>query len=368
MPANPIRFLATCIAVCVIPGVAAAQSVTVLAREPQAVFSTVMDEAAEVARISATLRSAAVGDTLSEDTAVIGGYTVIAQRIRVAGNRYEVRVKEGFDIPTSALTIHTDCLRDFFLARVQNPRTTRYGCFGGWGVADQLGSRAAIEDYMGGFRTGGMSSLAIDSEEIGLYTELASDNLFLNKGYARIGFGALVSAVDDDSDTPETDEEANATSVNQFYQGGGNATLYVALPAFYWRTFMQTYQPQPHFTRRTDVFLTFMASADVPNMGDAVQESAMNGRVGIQATFVQNTIGDTFNLFLHVDGSAGAGSNDFFDNLGQPESENWFAVGQVAAGFDINRLVRIGVTTGWSTMGANLEPRLSLTLIPGDGQ
>jgi hypothetical protein len=306
-----------------------------------------------------------VGDVVDTLVARIGtrevkAYRVIA-KIEGADTTFIGVVDKTSDLKDEELTIQTSCLRDFFLERVGKPAVISYGCLGGWGSNAGLRSDAGIKDYMGGFRTAGTASLTLGDQQAGLYSELASDNLFLSAraGFARIGFGALVSA--EDEDVSETSEK---TTASQFYQGGGNASIYLAFPAFYWRNFIQPLnRPAPQFIRRADLFLTLVTSADIPDMGASVENPATNVRAGFQGTFTQSTMGETFNLYLHLDGTAGWGSRAFFENLGV-EDKKVFLVGQIGAGVDINRVLRIGMTTGASTMGANLKPRLSIKLIP----
>lgn len=325
-------------------------------------------------------RNLGPGDTVAAYRAVIGEDTLLAYRIiermptATSPDTIYGAVLSHLTTLGDRETIHTACLRDFFLARVARPLVISYGCTGGIASRPRLTSPAAVDDYMGGFRTAGTASLSLDGDEAGLYSELASDKLFLwaSAGFARVGFGALVSAAASESD-PENGEEGEnggdseedaATTVNQFYQGGGNASVYLAYPLQYWRNYIQPFTGvDPTFVRRGDMFLTLVVSADIPDMGMSVENPAMNGRLGLQTTYTHNTFGEAFNFYLHLDGSLGVGSKQFFANLGSPSKSQTFAVGQAGVGLEINRLVRIGVVTGASSMGAHLDPRLSIKLI-----
>lgn len=317
-----------------------------------------------------------VGDTVVTFKGKIGGHDVevysIVDSVKVTHSGdtvYTYRsAGSGYDALGRDVTINNTCLLDLIHRRMVNHRLISYGCHGGLGAAHRLRTKPAIEEYLGGFRTGNTVSLTFDGDdEAALYSELASDNMFLGAalGFGRLGFGALVSAAENAAAEEAEGGEA-ATTEDQFFQGGGNATVYLAIPTYYFRNFAVPMADEaPQFVRRADIFTTFMVGADVPNMGTAVEDPAMNARAGLQGTFVQSTMANIFNFFLHLDATAGWGSSQFFDNLGVDASgwEQIFGVIQAEAGFDLNQLLRVGLTVGNSTMGARMSPRLSVKLL-----
>lgn len=233
-------------------------------------------------------------------------------------------------------------------------------CSGGLLLDYKLNSSNRMEAYFGDLRVGGAAALAVGDDQRSLYTELISSNLNLSQwGYARIGFGALVSA----SDNPE-----ESTTADQFFQGGGNAAMYVSLPLAY-RFVMYEEGDEVRMARRYDLVANVSIGADLPALSASAEEFAVVVQAGPQFQFVQNATDDTIRLFAQGAFGLNFGSHDFFDNL-ELEGERrflnrFFASGRVMAGLDLNDLVRIGVSGGWSAVDGLRQPRqLVVQLIP----
>jgi hypothetical protein len=339
----------------VVASLASAQSVNVL----PTVGATVRTSE------SNTSGSLEVGDIVSSHTVEIGSHEYSANRVvaKVLGNRhYEYRVEWIKNPPLhDKETPNNACLLYAFERYVADPTKVSHGCSGVFWANNRYRTEASIRENMGGFRTIGAASLAFSGNEAGLYSEIASDNVWLGGifNHARLVFGALVSSSPDDT--------SSTSSAPQLYQGGGNATVNLIIPIGYWTNFVQPFvNDELRFIRRLDFYWTNAVGADVPDMGGGVENPAMNVRTALQSTFVQSTLGDIFRLFATGEVSAGLGSDNFFRNI-EPDDDvsgRGFAFLRGEMGLEVGKLFRIGMETGVATMGPRLQPRLTLRLIP----
>jgi hypothetical protein len=231
-----------------------------------------------------------------------------------------------------------------------------HGCFGG--INNLVSTSEEVSEYFEGLEAGRVISLNLSAANAALYSELVSDNIFLagGLGYARVGVGALVSA----SDSTSTD------TAEQFFQSGGNLSTYVAWPLLYWITLVRDGDTL-RSTRRLDTFVVASAGADVPQLGESVETTAGNLKVGLQSVFVWNTVGEKIRFFFSAEGNYARGQDGFFDNLGVAEGRaarrQGFVTGKIGFGFDLSGLVRIGFSTGTSTV-ASQPLTVSAQLLP----
>lgn len=253
-------------------------------------------------------------------------------------------------------TLLEHCKSVFAANAKKNPRFWSQGCRGY--TRRYTSSPAGIDEYFGGFKVGNVITLNVAGDGAGLYTELLSDNLWIGTpfGFARLGLGTLVGANNDTS----------KTTVDQFFQSGGNAILSGAIPFMYWVN-MVGYSEENKVARRIDSFITVGVSADVPELNSSVTRPSTSFRIGPQVNLVWSTAKDLFRLFAQADGVAVAGSDGFFRNLTGDESDrpSGMLAAKLAGGVDINKLIRVGASVGWSTLkGVNQSPQLTVQLLP----
>jgi hypothetical protein len=227
-----------------------------------------------------------------------------------------------------------------------------YGCYG----RAHLGSSAAADEYYGGLRIGDVVAFTVGDNRSTLYTELVSDNLFTMAwlGYARVGFGALVA----NDDTTET-------TVQQFFAGGGNGVGYISAPFFRWVNAVtdgNTTRP----LRRADIGLNLAVRGDIPAFNAAVENPAASFYLGARVDALQHSSADRFRFFVVGDGGWVRGTSAFYENLDVGNAPEWGALtAKLSGGVDLNELIRIGVSRGWSTLETvELPWRLSVQLLP----
>lgn len=206
-------------------------------------------------------------------------------------------------------------------------------------------------------------ALSIGDNQTALYTELISSNANLSKlGYARVGFGALVSA--------DQDPDSTATTAEQFFQGGGNAALYAALPlAYRFVVNRETSGDDPRLVRRYDLMGVLTLGADLPALNAAADEFALVGQLGPQFQIVQNATDDAIRFFVRGGAGVSLAHDDFFGNIRVSEGDrpagNFFASANVTVGVDLNDLIRVGASSGTSTLGGLNRPwQFTVQLIP----
>ncbi|REL32975.1 hypothetical protein DYD21_14260 [Rhodohalobacter sp. SW132] len=264
---------------------------------------------------------------------------------------------QSFSVPLSQsfIEIETDADDLTLCKRAAEENNGTFVCRGGILAKHALNTKDRIEKYYGGLRVGGASSLNIVSNQRSLYTELISSNLnFSYLGYARIGFGALITSGDD-----------SVSTANQFFQGGGNAALFVSVPLAY-RSVTSMEGNVAQLVRRHDLLATFTVGADLPALNTAADKFAVVTQFGPQYQLVQHSTDDTIRLFFLFDLGVGWGHNDFFANLNtETPRGGFFASSQMTLGLELNDIIRIGASRGTSTV-ENLSQSCGLVvqLIP----
>jgi len=241
------------------------------------------------------------------------------------------------------------------LAESKKPENKDKPSFGCYGRA-KLRSSAQARRYFGGLEVGNVVALSVGDDRSTLYTELVSDNLFTmsSLGYARVGFGALVA----NDDTTET-------TVQQFFAGGGNGVGYVAVPVYRWVNIVAdgtSIRP----LRRADLGFTAAVRGDIPALNAAVEDPAGSFYMGGRVDALQHSSTDLFRFFMVADGGWVRGTEAFYDNLDLADVPEWGSLSaKLTAGVDLNQLIRVGISRGWSTLDSvNLPWRLSVQLLP----
>lgn len=231
-----------------------------------------------------------------------------------------------------------------------------FGCK--WGRL-KLDNSAMATEYFGGLKVGNTVALSLgQKQDASLYTELLSDNLWLSSrlGYARLGFSTQVSAAKD---------SAGKTTVDQFFNGGGNAVLYAALPSFVYVNFVRE-DTAAVAIRRIDSFVTLAIAADAPSLSTPATENAWNGRLGYQGGLVWSAAQGVFRLVAQGNAGLVYGSSTFFRNIEGSDAApaGFMAMIRGIAGVDLAKRFRIGVSAGASTRrGVNQKPSLSVQLL-----
>jgi hypothetical protein len=229
-----------------------------------------------------------------------------------------------------------------------------YGCT--W-FRLKLESSGEADAYFGGTRAGGVPTIRFGSEQTQIYSDLLSDNLYLSQalGFLRVGFATVVNTGSADS----------SRTVDQFFQGGGNAILYFALPQFVWVNYAVDTSRVP--VRQVQTFWTAALASDVPKLGTSNTEPAASVRVGHQIDATWRTQNSRFGFFTNVRGNYIRGTSQFNRNLvgsaGTIPSWGMLAL-DYSVGVDLAKLIRIGVGGGRSTAeGVRSDLRLTVELI-----
>lgn len=235
-------------------------------------------------------------------------------------------------VDTSKMPIATECVLNAIRKRQYNPHLYSYGCRDGW---LSLRSREEADEFFGGLSAGGVVALSVGGDQSALYTELLSDNvwLFSPAGFARVGLSAQVSARQD----------SGKTTVTQFFQGGGNAVLYLALPIASYLNFGRL--DNPMLLRRFDLFLVGAGGADVPKFGGPSVDPAGSVRVGLALQGHLNTEQRLFRFFVDANGHLVQGTSAaFYRNLtGRDAAARPFFAGTATLGVDLRQAVRLGI-------------------------
>jgi len=231
-----------------------------------------------------------------------------------------------------------------------------------------LGARAgkftnldSFKKYAGDLSVGNNLAFSFGEDGANLYSELVAANIHLGwLGYARTGFGALVAASDD----------STASTADQFFDGGGNASFFIAFPAYYRFYGVKDSSPgaQAYLSRRIDLYLVTSIGADLPELNTAASDRALVAQVGPQLSLVQNATDESIRLFATLSGGYAIGSGDFYENTGvnlDDFKNHGFGYIQSTLGIDLNGIIRVGASVGTSTIRSIDRPlQLSVQLLP----
>jgi hypothetical protein len=244
------------------------------------------------------------------------------------------------------------CYEQFTEAKQKGKES--YGCI--WRRL-KLGESQEADAFFGGTRAGGVPTLRFGSEQTQVYSDLLSDNLYLTQrlGFVRVGFATVVSAGAADSNR----------TVDQFFQGGGNAILYFAMPQVVWVNYAVDTSSVP--VRQVQTFWTAAIASDVPKIGSSNAEPSASVRVGHQIDGTWRTHNGRFGFFANARGNYVLGTAAFNRNLvgseGTIPSWGMFAL-DYTVGVDLASLIRIGVGGGQSTaQGVRSNLRLAVELL-----
>ncbi len=256
--------------------------------------------------------------------------------------------------------VSSACRKQFEKAKEENSDLVSFGC-----VFRRLAltTPAMAMEYFGGFDVGNAIALTYGEESATLYTEVLSDNLWMaaGVGYARLGFSTQVAA--------NTDTAAGGpTTVDQLFQGGGNAMLHLTLPLAVWINFVGDTDVNKKPVRSFDSFLTVGIGADIPELNAGVQATAGNARVGLQGLFSWRTVNEDFRFFVQGSTAYIVGfNNSFYENLikdGAARPVAGLALIKGTVGVELAKRARVGVSLGTTTLdGVRQAPKLSIQLI-----
>ncbi|HEX4932130.1 MAG TPA: hypothetical protein VFV33_03065 [Gemmatimonadaceae bacterium] len=244
-------------------------------------------------------------------------------------------------------------------------RSSRPYSFGCWWPRFRAGSSEAADEFFGAFRVGDAIALGLGSQTT-LYTELISDNVWVAGpfGFSRVGLSAQLTANEDEPPATPGSEPPRGSTVEQFFQGGGNAVLYLATPVMSWLNFTNPKAAQ--LSRRFDVYATLALGADIPAMATTTTDPAGSARFGISFAGFQTTRTDVFRFF--VDGGVHAVqgfSSAFYRNLSPTAASAPFVAATATAGVDLAKLVRVGARFGGATLdGFRYDPQLTIQVLP----
>ncbi len=357
MPRKVLCVMAMCLFIFTsIPQISEAQDLTLIPKKRSVAITAKPQIDIDIDKLFSSLNDA---NLFGKNATAIDSIRLILEAIR---EQNEFIKKAELDTYPTIESKCNDWAKD---ERAKDKKKISFGCIGYLGSSTVLQSEEGINEYLGGFRAFGRSSFAINGNEAGIDNEIVSDNIFISAklGYAKLGLSTLISVATDE--IPSDSTNLRATTSSQFFQSGGNATLYLGIPAIYWRNFIQLSEnSEMQFIRKIDVFVYAAASADIPELGSYVDNPAGNLRLGLQGTFTQTTMKEILNVYVHSDVSMGRGSSKFYDNLGTDFDKPLFFTGKIELGLDIYQSARIGFSTGISNMGISQKWRLSFKIIP----
>lgn len=299
-------------------------------------------DTAQLARMRAkedTLARAFTRDTTAADSATRA----------TAESAYDAAVTRF--VEGSSAPIATECLLNARRAWSRDPELYSYGC------PDKrlrLGSPAEADEFFGGLNTGGVVALSVAGDQSALYTELVSDNIWLMGplGFGRVGISAQVGA----------QQDSGTTTATQFFQGGGNAVLYLAIPLASYLNFGRLNNPM--LLRRLDLFAIVAGGADVPKLGGPSVDPAGSIRGGVALQGHLNTEQRLFRFFVDANGHVVQGTSAaFYRNLtGRDAKARLFLSGTATLGVDIQQTVRLGIRFAGSQL-ISQRPQFTVQLL-----
>ena len=229
-----------------------------------------------------------------------------------------------------------------------------YGCI--WkGI--KLETSQEADKYFGSTRAGGVPTLRFGSEQTQIYSDLLSDNIYVNSklGFWRVGLATVVTAGTADS----------TRTVDQFFQGGGNAILYFAKPQFVWINYAVDTSRVP--VREVNSLWTIAVTGDVPRIGGSNTQPSASFRFGHQFDGTWRTHNARFGFFFNARGNYVRGTSSFNQNLvGAADTiPSWGMLAvDYTVGVDLANLIRIGVGGGQSTAkSVRSDARLTVELV-----
>ena len=248
----------------------------------------------------------------------------------------------------SPLALQADCVSQFVKADKYS-----YGC--NWKRL-KLEQVEQADEYFGGFTIGNAIALALGSSQTVLYTELLSDNIWLfdGVGFGRIGLSVQASG----------SEGQEKTTVTQFFQGGGNAVLHLAVPVTHYLNFVRP--SDPLLLRQFDIYAVAAIAGDIPKMSAPDIDPAGSGRLGIVVTGFQETDKQLIRFFVDANAHVVQGfSQSFYNNLtGDPSTRmNPFVAANATVGVDLQKLVRLGMRFSGSNL-VGQKPQFTVQLLP----
>jgi hypothetical protein len=257
-----------------------------------------------------------------------------------------------------------ECRAKFTEAIQKQPGLISFGCVT---KRLQLKNSGEAEAFFGGFRAASAQAFTFGNGNGLVYTELVSDNVWLNAGIgmARLGVSAQLS----------TSADTTKGTLEQLFQGGGNTVIHLTLPLTMYTNFIRdnttlngalTVTNEP--IRTIESFFTLAIGGDMPELNKGVGGRAGFARLGVQSHLAQRTMASKVQLSVtgSVDYAIGF-SPAFYTNLSAKpvrRPDAGMAIARLTTGIDLASKLRIGVSWGWSTIREIRQPaRLSLQLL-----
>lgn len=285
------------------------------------------------------------------------------------------RVLEGGGGEGEISTLYAQCLRVFDGVA---PKKS-FGCRGRFSYTES--TRDRLNDALEGFDFGRSVLLTFGDDRATLGADIASDDFWVSAGvgYMRVGVATTVvsGSAEATQETLEGDARQDEGTLEQLFQSPGNASIYFALPVWYFRNLVRdgpvgdssaVYRP----TRRLDVTAVGSVGADIPALNAAAQATATNARLGFRASGDWGGEERELGLFFLSEASAVVGfDEDFYSNLGTERGnidcwpvKSCGVVGllQLTAGVTIRDQILIGGTLGTSNAG-DLPLRVSVAVL-----
>lgn len=184
------------------------------------------------------------------------------------------------------------------------------------------------------------------------YTELLQDYIFLGErlGIAKIGLSGIVSGSKDSA----------KTAAQNFFTAGGNASLYMRVPLYYFRS--------PNTMSPLLMLVEFMpkVSFEIPGMNVWLKNFTYNFDLGIEPYATVATINDVMKFFGEARISYVTGSEEFYKTIGlASENRNSFWLGKWTVGLLINDEFKIVVSKGFKVKNTPGELISNLPLAIG---
>ena len=269
-----------------------------------------------------------------------------------------------------------DCKKRL-LAKQGPPSSGKAVSVGCWRAWHRLRTSQEADRWFGGAAVGDGVALTVGRGAGSVYTELLADNLWIMAltGYARVGVGVQASSGATDAPvagTGTTPQESTRapTTIDQLFQGGGNALLHVTFRGPFWMNYVHDMSKDAPPVRRIDTFLVLSTGMDLPELGQDVQSRAGYVRLAYTGDFTWRTFTDSFRFLTQFSVDAVSGFNQaFYTNLtGNPATmrPDAMLLGRLNVGMEVGGLVRITASRGWSTLadeGVRQPVRLSVQFV-----
>lgn len=215
-------------------------------------------------------------------------------------------------------------------------RSLRYG--------DVTNSLRQAQAYFSsqGFEVGHSLAYTTSSATTAVYTELASDFLYIGGplGYSRIGFGGMVvdsKAAKEGEGEAAVEEKKAQSALDTFLAGGGNAVLFLATPFLHYES-----RAGGCADTRLDLLFVPRVGANIPEINSGAPATTGVMDLAFELQWVAVSVGQTFRFYGTARGGWARGSKEFYAGLGLADDEaKPFRYSRWELGLDIKGTLRI---------------------------